>query len=284
MHIVQQSVSVGLADIRREPDPGAELVTQALMNEPVVARRNSDAWSYVELRDYSGWIRSNELAEEPRVHFNWLTERELASEMPYAVVHVPSTPLYTAAEGADACDTLYLSTTLPLLATQPQERYQVALHGGRSGWLDAGEVAVRADAIRYPLQPLRTATSYARAFFGVPYLWGGKSWRGIDCSGLVQLCYLMAGHLLPRDADQQYEALGPAEIHPDRMREGDLVFFGRGQITHVALALDHHTFIHAEGQRFKRVLMHSLDPTDERYDRHLANLVCSIKRVRVEAR
>ena len=97
---------------------------------------------------------------------------------------------------------------------------------------------------------------YARAFLDVPYLWGGTSWRGIDCSGLVQLCYRMGGYILPRDADQQWAALSH-DVERSELQPGDLLFFGREQITHVAIALNAHSYLHAEGQRYNRVLVSS---------------------------
>ena len=98
----------------------------------------------------------------------------------------------------------------------------------------AGEVANR-----YP-----TAADYlktAQAFIGVPYLWGGTTALGLDCSGFVQQVYRLNGLALPRDADQQ-AVLGR---RVEKARAGDLMFFGAERVTHVALATSATEFIHA---------------------------------------
>lgn len=282
MNAVNLSVAISVADVRREPDPDSELVTQALLNEPVYLRADfvrKGNWSRIELSDYSGWMRSDEIGEPPASGRCKVPDNSIPAEDPFAVLRVPFAPLYVGPEDDEVLATLYLSTALPLLDISRKDRYQVGLPNGRTGWLARQTLALRDEGMIYPPEPVSVATAYARSFLNVPYLWGGRSWRGIDCSALVQLCYRMAGSILPRDADQQYAALGPDEITPEKMREGDLVFFGHRRITHVALALDHKTFIHAEGQRFQRVIIHSLDPSDARFDQHLADLVYSIKRI-----
>jgi hypothetical protein len=271
-------VSVGIADVRRDPDSAAELVTQALMNTPALAEEISGAWTHATLSDYAGWIRSDELAAPIVKGFCKVDECCGTPLDLVAVVTKMNAPLYSTADDNERLDTAYLSTILPLLDTTHPKRLRVALPGENVAWIAREDANIRQQKDCYPLQPVSIVTSYARAFQDTPYLWGGTSRKGIDCSAFVQLCYRMAGYVLPRDADQQHDAL-PQHVEQGEMREGDLIFFGEESIIHVALALNSKEYIHAEGITYGRVVINSFDPRDTHYNTRLATIVWAIKRV-----
>ena len=109
------------------------------------------------------------------------------------------------------------------------------------GWvreeaLEEGEGALPADRLGTPID-------VARSYLGAPYLWGGMTERGIDCSGLVHMAYRRLGRLVPRDADQQEEA--GAEV--DELRPGDLITYGE-PVDHVAFWLGDGRILHATGR------------------------------------
>lgn len=271
-------VANGVAEVRGEPSGDAEQVTQALLNMPVYAGEPRGEWTPVKLVDYMGWMRLSDLAEPIQPGFCKVGEH-CATPLPLiAVVTATHTPLYTEAEGDESLGLAYLSTWLPVLDTTHPARVQVAVPGERSAWLSRPAVALRQRQQPYPRQSVAAVLDYARQFLGVSYLWGGTSWAGIDCSGFVQLCYRAAGYYLPRDADQQDGFLHHAIERP-QMRAGDLIFFGSQQITHVALALNDHEYIHAEGQNYHRVLINSFRSGDEHYYPRLDQIVRGLKRV-----
>lgn len=90
---------------------------------------------------------------------------------------------------------------------------------------------------------------FAQKFMDAPYLWGGRSIFGIDCSGFVQLCARAAGKLLPRDASEQIK-VGELVYFLPEIQPGDLAFFGNedGHIVHVGMMLDNERIIHCSGQ------------------------------------
>lgn len=98
----------------------------------------------------------------------------------------------------------------------------------------------------------------AREFLNVPYLWGGKSYFAVDCSGFTQLVYKVHNVKLPRDASQQVE-VGESLSFLEESRAGDLAFFENadGKIIHVGIMLDNHRIIHASG----KVRIDTLDST-----------------------
>jgi len=274
-------VSVGVADVRRAPDAASELVTQALMNVSAIADQQDGEWMHVRLSDYEGWIRSQQL-EEPIIRGFCKVSACCGTPLPLvAIVTVPYSPLFAAAEGEDVVGKLYLSTALPPLDMTHPERIQVALPGEQTGWLQRSDSRLCLAGNVYPQSPLSVVTDYARAFLGRPYLWGGASWEGIDCSAFVQLCYRMGGFIIPRDADQQHDFLSRS-VQRAEMQEGDLIFFGSKAITHVALALNAREYIHAEGQHYERVLINSFDAASAHYYPRLDEIVWAIKRVIAE--
>jgi gamma-D-glutamyl-L-lysine dipeptidyl-peptidase len=271
-------ISVGVADVRRDPDPASELVTQALMNAPALLGENAGEWTHVTLTDYEGWIRTGEL-EEPVVKGYCKIGACCGTPLHLvAVIIATRTPLYSHAEGDNSPGYVYLSTALPLLDITQVDRVQVALPGERTAWLSRAAIDIRQQEAAYPRTSIRAITSYARALLGVPYLWGGTSCQGIDCSGFVQLCYRMGGYIIPRDSNQQHAFL-EQRVERSHLQEGDLIFFGRQQITHAAMALNGHEYIHSEGQLYNRVTINSFDPADAHYDKRLDELFWDAKRL-----
>lgn len=262
-----RAVAVGIADVRRDPAPEAEVVTQALLHSLAAILGEANGWMRVRLTDYEGWIRVADLAMPPVV-----TER-------VAVVQALGTTVYARSKGDAACVRAYATTVLPLLdETSENKRFHVVLPGGAAGWVDAGDVAVRFASEPFPVGGTEVALALARQMLGVPYLWGGTSVEGVDCSGFAQLCCRAAGSIIRRDADQQYESI-PYIVARGDVGAGDLIFFARdGAITHVALMLDASRYIHAKGEPESRVMINSLDPAHAEYSQRLAERYAGARR------
>jgi len=271
-------ISTAIADVRSHPDPTSELVTQALMNTSVELGENRGEWTFVTLSDYEGWVRNDEL-EEPIVKGFCKVGECCGTPLHFVVViSTTCTPLYSDMKSDHIFCYAYLSTMLPLLDITEANRVQVALPGERTAWLSRAAVEICRQETALPRSSVAAITNHARSFLGVPYLWGGTSYEGIDCSGFVQLCYRMGGYVIPRDADQQHAFL-QQRVDRNHLQEGDLIFFGRQEITHVAMALNNHEYIHSEGQLYNCVIINSFDPRDDHYDKRLDEIYWGAKRV-----
>ncbi|HEX8732853.1 MAG TPA: NlpC/P60 family protein, partial [Ktedonobacterales bacterium] len=262
-------VAVGVADVRREPDGASELVTQALLGASAVPLEEAaNGWTRVRLVDYEGWARKEALAAPARA-----TER-------VAVVAATRAPLYTTARGAEELGEVFATTSLPITAAGQRPatgRTHVALPGGRVAWVESDAVVERPSGEPFPLRGAEAGVALARRLLGVPYLWGGVTARGIDCSGLTQLACREGGRIIPRDADQQYAALSYIVERAD-VRFGDLVYFASsGAITHVGIALDNMTLLHASGGG-EGVVITSLDPADDERSARRAGMYAGARR------
>jgi cell wall-associated NlpC family hydrolase len=220
-------IGVPVADMLAGPDAGAGLNTQLLLGDEVLVFEERGDWAWVQaVRDnYVGYVA------RPAI--------EAAGGDVTHVVAVPRTFLYS---GADL--KLPRKACLSMGSRLSVERF-AETRGTRYAMLASGEALIAAH-----LRPAGEAeddyVSVAEALLSTPYLWGGTSAFGIDCSGLVQLSMRMAGRSAPRDTDMQASGLGEP-LDPGAgmagLRRGDLVFW-KG---HVAIMLDGQEVIHANG-------------------------------------
>ena len=214
-------VSAAILDLKRQPRPDAALDTQMLAGEclSIYDEDNGWAWVQAERDDYVGYVATHGL-------------RDSIVESTHRVV-VNRTFVYPAADMKQP-----IVGALPLAArVTVRELCGVfaRLHDG--GFVFLAHLAAMSDA------PGDDAVMLAERLCGTPYLWGGRTPQGIDCSGLVQLSFAMAGVAMPRDTHMQ-ESLGLAvPINADfgGLSRGDLVFW-RG---HVGIMSDARTIVHA---------------------------------------
>jgi cell wall-associated NlpC family hydrolase len=207
-----------IAGLRRTPSHEARLDTQALLGESLMVYETSEegwAWGQLETDGYVGWLSANAVAPPGP-----------------AATHKVAVPRTLVFPGPDI--KLPPLTALPMGAMLTIVRQDELFAIAANGW----------HLPRVHLAPIKARrpdfVSVAETLLGAPYLWGGKTSLGIDCSGLVQVALQAAGIGCPRDSDMQELLLGKLSTLAG-LRRGDLVFW-KG---HVAIARDSETLIHA---------------------------------------
>lgn len=249
---VLKEVAVPLLSLRREPRFDARLDTQALMGERVRVFEMREGWAWLQLESdfYVGYAAQDDLAD--------------MGGAPTHRVAVPSTFMFPAPD-IKSQPTVTLTLNAAMRVLRQDERF-AHLANGRF-------------VVASHLKPLGEAetdfVAVAESHRHVPYLWGGKSVLGLDCSGLVQLSLQAAGQVSPRDSDMQEKALGRSlpKDDLDGLKRGDLVFWDG----HVGIMTDAGMLLHANGH-FMQVTLEPLKTAVERIAaRH--GKITSIKRL-----
>jgi cell wall-associated NlpC family hydrolase len=213
-----QEVVVGLAPLRQEPSHDATLVTEALGGEHVtVYDSNDEGWAWGQLKSdgYDGWLPAAALLTPGPAPTHKVSALR-TFVFPGPSIKLPPT------------DALPMGARVAV--EREQDSFAVTASGGYLPKLHLAPLnSNEADFV-----------AVAERFVGTPYLWGGKSSLGIDCSGLVQVALTACGIPCPRDSDMQESALGkPASLAG--LQSGDLIFW-KG---HVAIARGRNSMIHA---------------------------------------
>lgn len=216
-------VSVPVVALRPKPDMAAGIDTELLLGEAVKVfeRANGWAWVQADVDGYSGYLPETAISDvAPATH----------------IITAPRTFLYPAAElRKPPVAALSMGSRLAFVGEEETR-------GTRYLMTEKGEGVIANHCLSLDQSLAEDYVSVALRFLETPYLWGGRSGFGIDCSGLVQLAMGMVGKSALRDTDMQAKSLG-TEITREELRRGDLVFW-KG---HVGIMENAETLLHANG-------------------------------------
>ena len=261
-------VVLSAANVRTRPGESEELATQVTMGLVVKVLKKGPGYYYVQSHDeYLGWLNGGAFQAADRAGVDaWAAARKVVVTSYFDVIR--EKPSNTA---MPVC-AVVIGNILKSGRARGSWR-EVELADGRSGFLRTQSLQ---DYDTWRQTRHLTGDNVertAKMFMGVPYLWGGTSSKGMDCSGFTKTVFRLNGLELTRDASQQVLMGHDVDAGKDfeNLQKGDLLFFGRSasedrpeRIVHVAIYLKDRMFIHSSG----RVRVSSFDPASSLYDEH----------------
>jgi len=281
-------VSQSVANMRVGQGRSTGMATQTLMGMQVELLEVDDEGFWHLARSAQGYI-----AWLPKPSFEYLTKAQADSlrALPKVMVTATTTFAYEVDNRDRVVTDLVNGNVLTLVKPGPSFT-EVMIPGCRSALVKSSEVISLnkwQQAAKFDPEHL---VDFAYNFNGQPYLWGGNSLKGVDCSGFSGAVYYSMGLFLPRDASQQVKqgdevpySVEEVEVDgttyltmtTDNLEVGDLLFFGNksGRVTHVGIWIGNDEFIHSSG----RVHVTSVDPTQERYEDNYMNRLVGVRRI-----
>ena len=273
-------VNNSVANIRSNPKHSAELATQALMGTGVKVLKIEDSFYLIQVPDgYISWVDYGGVV--------------LMNESDYIEWNGAEKVIYTKTVGnvyQDENDNPTILSDIVLGAqlkflNQESDFFKVEYPDKRIGYIKKNEAQLYNDWIQQVQPTGEQLEKYARNLLGSPYLWGGTSTKGMDCSGFTKTVYLLNGFIIPRDASQQFQAgKGVDEnLNFEGLEKGDLMFFGtkaidqnEQRVTHVGIWLGNGKgeYIHSAS----KVRLSSINPESVYYDEPNKNRYLGSKR------
>lgn len=235
-----KTVTTNLTGWQRDPSWLGEQQSQVLNGTWIEILEEGERWSFGRLEDgYLGWVYTGYLG----------SAREAIE--PTHIVAAPVTLLWQDADAGQPLAGRVFAGTRVAATLRPDGRAEVTLAGGLCGHAAPGELRPLQEELTVEERRWRLISD-AMPYIGVPYLWGGTTTHGIDCSGFAQLMHKLAGVTIPRDADMQFSAGQPVE---PPYAAGDLLYFGGSgghrDVSHVGISLG------PERDRDGMVMIHS---------------------------
>ncbi len=272
-------IKISVANLRSKPSHSAELATQATLGTPVLVYKKKDNWYLIQTPDkYLSWVDAGGLQLMTKeTYASWKLSDKIIFLDTYGLSYEQSD------ENTQVVSDLVAGDVM-VLKDEQKDFYQVHYPDSRIAYVNKSQSKKYNEwlANLNPTQESLMKTS--KSLMGLPYLWGGTSSKGVDCSGFTKTIYFLNGMVIPRDASQQIHVgeLSDDKKNFDNLKPGDLLFFGvpateskKERVVHVGMWIGNNEFIHASG----RVHISSVDKNASNYDDYNFNRYLRSKRM-----
>jgi len=273
-------INLSVANIRTNPDHPAELATQAILGTPIkILKKGEDGFYLIQTPDgYIAWLDNDGIAFMTDVEMNeWLSSPKIIYTKVYGFSYSE------ADENSQTVSDLVAGNLLKIIG-EDANFVLVNYPDGRNAYIKKDEAKLFNEWYKSLNPTSEEILNTAYRFTGIPYLWGGTSTKGMDCSGFTKTVYFLNGIILSRDASQQVNTgeLVDTKDGWKNLQPGDLLFFGtkakenkKERITHVAIYIGDGDFIHASG----RIKINSLNKNKSYYSQYRDNAFIRAKRI-----
>lgn len=272
-------IKITVANLRSKPSHSSELVTQAILGTPVKVYKKDGGWYYIQTPEgYLAWVDYGGVTPFSE---DDLSTWKAADKVIY--LETFGFAFEEANNESQVVSDLVAGNILELVGEE-NGFYKIKYPHGKVGYIEQ----TKAQPYEQWLSALKPSgeslVETSKTLMGIPYLWGGTSAKGVDCSGYTKTIYFLNGIIIPRDASQQIHT--GIEVDTERnfenLKPGDLLFFGRKatnntteRVIHVGMWIGDNKFIHSMGD----VHISNMDPDAEDFDEYNYNRYLRTKRV-----
>ncbi|MFN0257832.1 C40 family peptidase [Pedobacter ureilyticus] len=286
--LVYGVTTISVANNRSQPFHGAELMTQTLLGTPIQILKKQGGFYLVKSPDgYLAWTDGGSIALMNQSKFKeWQAAKKVVFVNDYG--HAFTKADISSARVSD----LVNGNILKVLATEGTFT-KISFPDGREAFVPAHQLTDYNAWLKRPVPNADAILKTAQTLIGVPYLWGGTSIKGVDCSGFTKTAYFLNGVIIPRDASQQalvgekLDVLENDSINVEKclknLKAGDLMFFSAakrrgvngGRVSHTAIYMGNGEFIQSAGM----VKISSILPTAANYDEYQTKTLVGARRI-----